>query len=204
MNTTVRRTGLLLGSLALLAGHTPAAQAATWRGTDPSGDVEVTTCTDPADDTTCTSGLASSVSDGDVVATTVTHGDGKVVIKTRHRALTSKLNRMFMAYIVTNEGVKRYVFAMASVGKAQPSAVIMMRGNGSTVSCGSLAARVDTTTKTAILRVGRGCLSNPRWVKVAQATNESSSDETINRWDESFRKGPMVDYAVFSAQVRNN
>lgn len=203
MNTTIRRTGLLLGSLVLLAGHAPAAQAATWKGTDVAGDVEVTTCTNPADESTCTTALKPGVYDGDIVAARVVHGDGKVVVTTRHRALTKQLDRIFLAMIVTNEGKRRIVVAGAMAGQGQPSFTMLLKPDGTQVSCGSVGARIDGATKSAILRVGRGCLSNPRWVKVAALTNESSDDETIDRWDQALRKGPS-DSPVFSAQVRNN
>jgi hypothetical protein len=105
----------------------------------------------------------------DVVAATVEHRPGAVVVRMRFvdlrrvkrqqaQVATIKTpNRKFAAYLFEHPASRDGRDSLEDYGP--PS-------EGSTKRCPGLSHRVNYHTETAVLRVPRQCLNNPRWVRL--------------------------------------
>ena len=157
------RTALVAAATAALTiVPLTAANAQTWRHTDTTGDVQ--SVVGDADPTP-----APDAVDPDATSVRVSHGPGKVTIRTQYQDL-AKASDGFYAFFFqlrTNERVNRQLEVDAGPG--------MWRGQLSFGSprkklhCRGLARSIDYTANTVTVTVPRSCLSNPRWVQIGDA-----------------------------------
>ena len=153
----------LTAAAALTIAVPGAASAQSWTHTDPAGDVYKVTFSDDSDEET--EAVDPSVTNGDVISSTIKHNPRKVIATLRFRDLattpedldiygislrTDKLNRDLS--VIAADGLER--------GEHE-----LDRPNGDTVRCRGVSHRIDYTANTVTMVVPRSCLGRPRWVK---------------------------------------
>lgn len=164
---TFTRLGVATGTVLLGLGLAAPAHAGSYTYYDKGGDVWKSTCTytESTDDYDCVDEAAPTVTDGDVIASSVQHRARKVVLRTRYRELTKGEDfQVQIGDIRTNENIRRYVNVFHDAEDGSSWAGIFSPRNGE-VSC-SLGKTIDFTANVIEVRIPRACLSQPRWVQV--------------------------------------
>lgn len=160
-------TALLLG-LVMVGAVAPTARAATFRHTDATGDVRLSTSADGQ--TYRDAGVVRSVRRGDLTGLTVQHTLEVVRVSSGLRAPAQQ----WLARIVTSTG-NTYDVVRATDGT---NAVVSFRRNGKAATCEGLS--VVPTRSGIVATVPRRCVGTPYRIKVGvQAGGEL--DRTAGR-----------------------
>lgn len=108
---------------------------------------------------------APAVRNGDAIRVLIRHTATHVVIREKFVALRRTGDLLMVgAEIRTNEGVRRDAFIFADRRNWQGDAIFSgPRGQGT--DC-DLEHSLNYATNTAVIKIPRTCLSNPRWVQV--------------------------------------
>ena len=174
------RLGAAAGTALLALGLAAPAHAGSYTYYDAAGDVYTETCTYTEDFETdeCTDGEDPTITEGDVIASSIQHRDRKVVLRTRYRELTPQPEgiRYHVGHIQTNEGIKRDVFLLFR-GAWGEGFFELSRPNGDRVRC-SLGKTVSYAEDLIEVRIPRSCLSRPRWIRAGQGHVWGSITET--------------------------
>lgn len=183
MSFRARRTAVVIAT-ALLASAAPAAHAKDLQLLDGADDVWVQgfTYTEPT--------LLSSA-EADVRRVLVRHTNRVLLVRAKFADLTrSGYHHSLTVRVRTDERVKRQITLLTSRDDRSGS-VQVMRG-AKRVSC-AVRRKVDYGKNTMTVRVPRGCLSAPRWVKVGVENGWVPTDQ-LNVYVDN----PHDDQASFS------
>jgi len=153
----MKKIALAAGVLASLALAAPAS-ADTITHTDTAHDVVKFDGSNQTD--------APTVKEGDVRRVTVAHTSGRVVVRLKYAEL-SRVNRwLAVAEVRTSSGKAFEVDLTASSGIGWQGKLTVSHAAGGTVACAGADRKVDYALNTVRFSVPRGCLGDPRWVKV--------------------------------------
>lgn len=156
---------------ALLVSLVPAAQAATYRHTDATGDVRVTTQNVGGGPVT-EGGRKSGVRQGDITSLTAQHTRDGVKVATGLRALPS-LSYTWQARILTSRGTN--VYDLRRIVR-DSGTTVELRRNGRVVSCEGI--RAVPTSSGIYGFVPRACLGTPYRVRVGAGLETLLPDST--------------------------
>ena len=166
----------LSAAVTLAVGVPATASAQTWRHTDPAGDVTKYTYNLDTDEETET--VDPTITNGDVIGSTIKHNPRKVIATMRFRDLVAPTSDLD-AYVLSiktnrlNRDLTVVATSDAPRGERQFS-----RPNGRDVRCRGLSHHIDYTANTVTMSVPRSCLGKPRWVKAGAASIR------IANWDD--------------------
>ena len=200
-----RHTLALTAAAALVVGAPATASAQTWQHDDPAGDVYHSHYDDNTEEET--EAIDPSVTEGDVVHTTVAHNPRKIVVTTRYRELTAptgEADAMYFVLVKTNEKVRRVVTVAADVDHPRGVARLQ-KYDGHRARCRGLARSIDYTANTVTISVPRSCVSKPRWVRVAAANVRSQADADYTTFDDFIddnNANGLGDEAALSPRLR--
>lgn len=188
---------VLLSAAAVLLPAVPA-HAALHSEPDATGDVDLysqlycsSEISEPGD--FCFAYRTPSVASGDFVRTNVRHTTGRVIVRAKVRSVDAVGQRAYTVRYVTNEGVRRTLRVTAKPGTMQPTSIVLRKRSGERVSCTGVGATFDGSLDLVTLSVPRGCLSHPRWVRVAVTSEGRWIDcppETIAQGTEECGQAP--------------
>lgn len=149
---------------ALLVSLVPAAQAATYRHTDATGDVRVSEENVGAG-TVSDRGAQPGVLEGDITSLTVQHTSTAVKVATALRG-TPPLSSSWQARIVTSRGTN--IYDLRRIVR-DTGTTVELRRNGRVVSCDGI--RVVPTSSGIVGSVPRTCLGTPYKVRAGVVVN---------------------------------
>ncbi|HYU83746.1 MAG TPA: hypothetical protein VEK80_02985 [Kribbellaceae bacterium] len=110
-----------------------------------------------------------AVTEGDVRRVTVAHTSGRLVVKLKYAEL-SRTNRWVAVAVVRTSAGKEFEVALVATSRiGWKGKLTVSRAGGSVVACPGADRRVDYAVNTVRFSVPRGCLGDPRWVKVGVA-----------------------------------
>ena len=160
MARSLRRGVLTLAiSAGLAVGTAGTAAAQTLTDIDQRGDVQSFTM--ESEEPT----PAPTVANGDVLRTVFNHAEQRVSVRVAYADLRRVGQfRSDSVRVVTNEGVRREVSAFAGPGMWRGQAD-MVRPSGRPVDC-DVAHKIDYDRNVVTISFPRGCVSNPRWVRL--------------------------------------
>ncbi|GAB3851935.1 hypothetical protein GCM10028801_02240 [Nocardioides maradonensis] len=190
MRIRFRRTALALAAaLALTAGTSAAAGAATWSHGDQAGDV---TYGSPPDFTQV---HAPDDTRDDIVALQVAHQPRNVTITLTLRGLPPR-GHVLQTYLQTPH--RRYETF------PQGSSTVVLRTDGPRGDCHVPHDTIDSTHFRIRLTIPRSCLGRPRWVRVsALLTEERQVDGTDRIYsDDAIRSDAWPHPLGISPRVR--
>ena len=145
--------------------------------------------------------LAPTVSNGDIVRTTIRHSARRVAVRVKFADLrrTGVVRGDFLA-VRTNEGVRREVSLMAGPGLWRGQ-VDMARPDGRPVRC-AVRHRINYDTNVVKLSFPRRCVSSPRWVQVGLGSMWADSTMETFYMDDAHVAGKLGEHLRFSPRVR--
>lgn len=196
MNLLARRMASFAGAAVIALGVAAPAHAARYTHNDAAGDVTQITC--DAAGANCAEAAAPTITNGDIVATQVTHGARKVSLFVAFADLepTNYLH-VDIARLVTNEHLNRYVTVTSMEGQTK---VQLSRPSGARVACRGLRGTVDFTANTVAIKVPRYCLSRPRWIQAGIGNftgNLTTGAEDGGSYDDAYATGGTGDANLF-------
>lgn len=102
--------------------------------------------------------------EGDVIAIRVSHGRRAIWVRVRLRLLTTTTNGSFHRFGIKSDRKMRSIAIDAFPGHWEGTATVT-NGVGLAVPC-AIAYHLDYARSQVRLRVPRGCLNRPEWVRV--------------------------------------
>ena len=155
------RKTLLFGLVAgVVFSMAPPAGAAVRDFPDVEGDVMTATMTDSG-----TTYNREGGAEGDINFARINHSATQVLVYLRFRQLTVPKQYGGFDYILEgNNGVQREIVIDTRHGKPQGT-VSIVKPNGKKVKCAH-ASRINYGTDSVSLRLGRGCLRKPKYVRM--------------------------------------
>jgi hypothetical protein len=176
----------------------PTADPSAQPGTSPETAPVLADEEDPEDED-CTDAREPSFKEGDITRVAIRHTNRRVIIRTNYRELTRGEGfRVLVGQIRTNEHVARDVTLFYDRDFAPKGEVVLSRHNGDEVHC-SLGKTLDFTANVIEVRIPRGCLSRPRWVRVGvghvsmKFTGSETGGQTVVAIDDALRTGTTLD-----------
>ena len=181
-------------SLALLAGllvaaPTPA-QAESQVSLDPRSDMMwVHTPPDDDNDSTPPHVLhwAPQQTNRDIVRSRIRHTSSRVQLRITFADLrrTGAFNQ-YDVYLVTNEGVERWVTIFTGPGRW--AGEFYTEGYPRNTRC-ALHRAVDYAANVVVIGFPRRCVGHPRWIRVATGTSGGGDQEEDYFYDDALRRG---------------
>lgn len=169
-----------------------AAQADRYVQADPAGDV-VTVHYNPLSTVP-----APTVTEGDIVSSSVRHKARKVLLTMRFVELDRTGQGRIFFYGIRTGSMTRYVTLAAAPGRWAGKAQVV-KPSGKKVSC-RVTRAIDYAANTATIGVPRSCLGDPRWVKVGMQAASYIDDLVYG--DDARTNGRIYKYMVFTPKVR--
>jgi len=173
-HTRVLTAATALSAVALALGAPTAATAQTWNHADPAGDVvKYTFDTDTFEESHTGD---PSVTNGDVISSTIKHNPRKVIATLRFRdlAVTHEDLTIFAMSIRTDKGNRD--MTVAAMKGHERGVRDFSRPDGHSVRCRGASHHIDYAAHTVSVVVPRSCLGRPRWVKVSAGAVRVPSD----------------------------
>lgn len=178
------RRPLLVAALTagLVVAGSSAAQAQSLTNPDPAGDMV------RSDYETEETSPAPNQVRNDVLRTTLTHSATRISIRVKYAELR-RLGRGHAQFVqmVTNEGVRRDLFAFAEQGKWGGHWAMLRGRDESQVRC-AIRHSIDYTRNVVAVSFPRQCASSPRWVKFRVGAYRYG--ETVLYVDDALRDEP--------------
>jgi hypothetical protein len=112
---------------------------------------------------------APTVKEGDVRRVTVAHTSGRVVVRLKYAELSRVNSWGAIALVRTSAGKQFELDLEAASGIGWQGKLTVSHATGSTIACPGADRKVDYALDTVRFSVPRGCLGDPRWVKVGVA-----------------------------------
>jgi hypothetical protein len=178
--------------LARLAGVTACALALTVAGATTAQAASRTFVDGPGDVWTLGDSPNTRMPDrdqGDILRTTLQHGQQQVVVRHKFAELNREGRRIFIYTLLrTNTGQVSQVGLAATRRNGWSGRLEFDRRGGAAVECGGLQHHIDYAENVAVIRVPRDCIDNPRTVqaKIGVATvagRQVFADNPINHRD---------------------
>lgn len=182
LRTQLRAAMLATTVAAAVIAPAAAASAASTTVSDPQGDVWESTY--DADTQTETFTKADSVTNVDLVSSTVSHGARRVNVKMQYTDLKKTGATYYsIVYLRFDNGPQRVAAIDTSAGWGGKH-VLFKNGKNSNgpVACSGFTHAIDYQANTVTMSIPRGCLGTPRWIESSVLASGSLDDGTTTHY----------------------
>ena len=187
----MRRHALALTAAAVLVVGAPtAASAQTWNHTDPVGDVTKYTWNLDTDEETEV--VDPTITNGDVISSTVKHNPRKVIATMRFRDLVAPTEDIDLFVMSVRTGKLNRDLAVAATPDDVRGQHRLSRTNGDDVRCRGLSHRIDYTANTVTMSVPRACLGRPSRISAGVGAVRTNLASLTNAMDDPDPSTPAI------------